>query len=220
MALEEKSPWRNLLFIETKQTKSLCLCLRGVFGPFTWVGWKSGNPQFKSSPLCHFVTNQSTFDPPWPRIASQHYRKKYRKTILINIWNIDILQKLIYPIFWDHLIELDPPPPGHLDNVQEVHLFSFQLSCQPVTQDVTCPHPQAPNKQILDPAPSTPARSQFSWCSKPGGRWPSCQARAAAGALHIVLHVLRTSSHSLSNSQLDRCNDKGRRKPSGCCSIG
>ena len=48
---------------------------------------------------------------------------------------------------------VDPPPPGHLDNVQEVHLFSFQLSCQPVTQDVTCPHPQAPNKQILDPAP-------------------------------------------------------------------
>ena len=48
---------------------------------------------------------------------------------------------------------VDPPPAGHLDNVQEVHLFSFQLSCQPVTQDVTCPHPQAPNKQILDPAP-------------------------------------------------------------------
>ena len=48
---------------------------------------------------------------------------------------------------------VDPPPAGHLDNVQEVHLFSFQLSCQPVTQDVTCPHPQAHNKQILDPAP-------------------------------------------------------------------
>ena len=51
------------------------------------------------------------------------------------------------------MIELDPPPAGHLDNVQEVHLFSFQLSCRPVTPNVTCPHPQAPNKQILDPAP-------------------------------------------------------------------
>ena len=173
-----------------------------------------GIPRSRAPPsLCHFVTNQSTFDPPWPRIASQHYRKNYRKTILINIRNIDILQKLIYPIFWGHLIELDPPPAGHLDNVQEVHLFSFQLSCQPVTQDVTCPHPQAPNKQILDPAPPLQLAASSA----------RAQSQGAGGqvAKLVLQQVLSTlCSHSLSNSRLDRCNDKGRRKPSGCCSIG
>ena len=115
-----------------------------------------GNPGIPSSRAPPSVISSPTnppLIPPDPESLHNIIDKKYRKTILINIRNIHILQKLIYPIFWDHLIVVDPPPPGHLDNAQEVHLFSFQLSCHPVTQDVTCPHPQAPNKQILDPAP-------------------------------------------------------------------
>ena len=85
---------------------------------------------------------------------------------------------------------VDPPPPGHLDNVQEVHLFSFQLSCQPVTPDVTCPHPQAPHKQILDPAPPLQLAA-----SSAGAQSQGAGGQVAKLVLQQVLSTLCTTYH-------------------------
>ena len=92
--------------------------------------------------------------------------------------------------------------------------LSLKMSLAPTPK-----HPISKFSILLLPSSSQPAQLVLKARGQVA-KLPSCQAGSAAGALHIVLHVLRSGSHSLSNSQLDRCTDKGRRKPSGCCSIG